>query len=74
MMFGIGGMSTGLMIAFGLGRVALFALLIYTVYRIMKKRKVNHDPALQQLKMKYVNGEISQEEYQSKADFFKKVG
>ena len=71
MMFGLGGMSTGLVIAFGVGRVFLFALLVYIIVRIIKKRKINNDPTLEALKLKFVNDEISEEEYCSKVEFLK---
>lgn len=72
MIHGLGGMSSGLFIAFGIGRVLLGALFIYILYRAFKQYKVNNDPALEQLKMKFVNGEITEEEYLKKAEFLRK--
>jgi len=68
-MFSLGGINIGLVIAFAVGRVLLFTLFVYIIVRIGKKIKMNNDPALEALKLKFVNDEISKEEYQSKFEF-----
>lgn len=68
---GTGLMSTGLIVAFVVVKVLLLALFIYVLYRIISKRKVNNNFAIETLKMKFVNGEISEEEYLSKVEFLK---
>lgn len=37
--------------------------LIYLAYRFIKKTNVKEDEALEQLKMRFVKGEITEEEY-----------
>ena len=72
MMHGLAGMGSGLFIAFGVGRVLLLGLFIYILYRVYKQRKANTDPALGQLKLKFVNGEITEDEYLSKINILRK--
>lgn len=71
MMMGFGGMSMGLAIAFGVARFLLFALFVYIIVRIVREKRANNNPAMEALKMKFVNGEITEEEYLAKATVLK---
>lgn len=71
-MHGFYGMNLGLFWAFAIGRVLLFALFIYIVYRVFNQRKVNNDPALEALKVRFVNGDITEEEYKKKLEVLRK--
>lgn len=73
MMFGFGGMSIGLAIAFGVARLLLFILFVYIIVRIMKQKRVNNSPGMEALKLKFVNGDIQEDEYLSKADVLKNI-
>jgi uncharacterized membrane protein len=71
MMMGFGGMSLGLMVAFGIARLLLFVLFVYIIVRIVKHKKANNNPAMEALRLKFVNGEIAEEEFLSKAAVLK---
>ena len=63
----IGGMSSGYMLAFGIGQLIVAGIVIFLIIKAVKKRKRRTDPALTELRLKFVNGDITEEEYNSKA-------
>jgi|GEM_PF-4201218 len=72
MIHGLSGFGLAAFMLIGVGRVLLFMLFVYILVRIFRKNRIKHDPALYSLKMRFVNGEIDEEEYQSKVNFLSK--
>jgi len=60
--FGFGLMNNGWSILIAVGVILIIALLVY-IFVHNRNKKVSKDPLVEVLKMKYVQGEISEEEY-----------
>lgn len=71
---GPGMMSGGWLIAFGIVRILVFALIVYGFVRFSrrKNRLVGYAGALQTLNDRYARGEIDEEEYQKRKDVLTK--
>jgi len=72
MMYGFGGMGSGMFMLFALGRILLLGLFVYILYRVYKQKSGYSDQALEQLKLKFVNGEIMEEAYLKKIEILRK--
>lgn len=67
---GIFGMSSSYFWIFLLVKAIFWIGVAVLVYKLIKSNK--KDPVLEALKMKYVNGEITEEEYINKRNLLKK--
>lgn len=65
---GIGGMSYGWIF----GIIQLLLIIVAVIYVVKLFRKSKTDPVLEQLQLKYVKGEISEEEYLRKKEVIQK--
>lgn len=57
-------------------QAVIWIVIAFVAYKIIQKlisnKKIENDPILEKLKMKYVEGEITEEEYIKKRDLLKK--
>lgn len=70
---GYGFMHYGFGLLIAIGIIIFIAVLIYFLTRRNKKLDYNSSPVLETLKMKYVQGEITEEEYLRRKDLLTKL-
>jgi putative membrane protein len=68
----LGMMHSGFGICIGIGLIILFAIIVYLVVRKKKNKSGKNTEAIEILKIKYVQGEITEEEYLKRKDFLDK--
>ena len=64
----------GWMIAFGIGQILLFALLIYAIVKFVKRneKQPTNSGAIQLLNERYAKGEIDEAEYMQRKEVLRK--
>ena len=66
--FGYGFMNSGWNVLIAIGVFLIAVVLIYFLVHKNKNQKISNDSALETLKMKYVQGAITEEEYLKRKD------